>query len=594
MVPLPVLIFARIRVLIVIIIKAAVTPNIALTPTEQQIFSFLLEANEKLGLNSVMRVAGGWVRDKLLGKQSKDIDIAIDNMKGEDFANHLKRLEGHPAIGKSYVVKENPEQSKLIGSANVVIYGEPIDFVNLRKDKYDANDPNDPNNPNKLSRIPITTMATPQEDALRRDLTINAIFYNINTGQIEDYVNGIQDLYTMTLRTPREPMLLLNEDPLRALRWLRFLSRYKDAKIDPSLVEALASPELHEMYKAKVSPTRAFPELKKIMEGSKPGEALRILFNTGLHKAVFNTPKFRELADLNMEQKNKHHAHNLIEHTFNVMDNLNKIMISENVDPETRMLMNFAALFHDFGKAGPKEFGKPDSQRVQQPHAKRPGEMTYLQHEIGSAEVANEILKNIGLGSKARRFVEQIIRSHMLHDWPEPVSGVPSKQTTKQQRKYFERIHDLLSSLKPIEKGSEDDKLPSRSYDIGELADLAMMHVRSDILGTSPGREQEAEALKGHQQNIRDYYKKYWSSLRPLIRGDEIISLFPTINVGNTVDGKSFVVDIIERLRRMQAAGQISTKEDALKAIQDMSGGIRQKYEKPKLAWMHYIQNREA
>lgn len=571
-----------------IIIQAAEAPKISLTPNEQQIFSFLLEANQKLGLNSVMRVAGGWVRDKLLGKESNDIDVAIDNMKGEDFANHLKRLEGHPAIGKSYVVKENPEQSKLIGSANVVIYGEPIDFVNLRKDKYDE----DPNDPNKLSRIPITTMATPQEDALRRDLTINAIFYNINTGQIEDYVNGIQDLSTMTLRTPRAPMLLLNEDPLRALRWLRFLSRYKDAKIDPSLVEALASPELHDMYKAKVSPTRAFPELKKLMEGSKPGEALRILFNTGLHKAVFNTPKFRELADLNMEQKNKHHAHNLMEHTFNVMDGLNKIMLSEGVDPETRMLMNFAAMFHDFGKAGPQEFGKPGGPRVQQPHPSRPDEMMYKGHENVSSEVADEILKTIGLGSKARRFVSQIIDNHMLHEWPEAAPGIPSKQTKKQQRKYFEKMHSLLSGLKPIEKGTENDKLPSRPYGVDELANLAMMHVRSDILGTGPGREQEAERIKQHQENLKQYYP-FWSSLRPLVRGDEIITMFPTLKVGNTVDGKSFVVDIIERLKLAQANGQISTREEALKMIQEMRGGIEQRYGKQKpatAAWFNRLE----
>jgi len=564
-----------------LIIKAAEAPKIELTSLEKQIFDFLLEANQKLGLNSTMRVAGGWVRDKLLGKDSNDIDVAIDNMKGEEFANQLKKLEGHPAVGKSYVVKENPEQSKLIGSANVVIYGEPIDFVNLRNDKYD-----------KDSRIPVTTMATPQEDALRRDLTINAIFYNINTGQIEDYVNGIQDLSTMTLRTPRAPMLLLNEDPLRALRWLRFFSRYKDAKIDPLLVDALASPELHEMYRTKVSPTRAFPELKKLMEGSKPGEALRVLFDTGLHKAVFNTPKFRELTDLKMDQKNKHHVHNLMDHTFNVMDGLNKIMISEGVDPETRMLMNFAAMFHDFGKAGPQEFGKPGSPRVQRPHPSRPEEMMYKGHEKVSSEVADEILKTIGLGSKARRFVSQIIDNHMLHEWPEAVPGVPSGQTKKQQRKYFEKMHSLLSGLKPIEKGTENDKLPSRSYGVDELANLVMMHVRSDILGTGPGREQEAERIKQHQENLKQYYP-FWSSLRPLVRGDEIITMFPTLKVGNTVDGKSFVVDIIERLKLAQANGQISTREEALKMIQEIRGGIEQKYGKQKpatAAWFNRLE----
>lgn len=560
----------------VIIIEAAAAPRIELSPTEQKILSFLLEANQKLGLNSTMRVAGGWVRDKLLGKESDDIDIALDNMKGEDFANHLKKLEGHPALGKSYIVRENPEQSKHVGTANVVIYGEGVDLVNLRQETYPEG-----------SRIPVITMATgpdaAQKDAQRRDLTINSLFYNINTGQVEDYVNGLEDLATMTLRTPDEPLKTLLEDPLRGLRWLRFLSKFKNATLHPSLVQALSSPDFQETYRTKVSPTRAFPELRKLMEGNKPGESLRILFDTGLYKSVFNTPKFRELTDLKMDQKNKHHVHTLLDHTFNVMDSLNKIMVSEGVDPETRMLMNFAALFHDFGKAGPKEFGKPDSPRVQQPHPDRPEEMMYKGHENVSSEVADEILKTVGLGSKARRFVSQIIDNHMLHEWPDPVEGIPSRQTKKQQRKYFEKMHSLLSKLRPIERGSEGDFLPSRPYNVGELANLALMHVRSDILGTSPGRDQEASGIERHQKNLKQYYP-FWSSLRPLIRGDEIIAMFPTLKVGNIVDGKSFVVDIIERLKLAQANGQISTREEALKMIQESRGGIEQKYGKPKSA----------
>jgi gamma-glutamylcyclotransferase (GGCT)/AIG2-like uncharacterized protein YtfP len=118
-----------------------------------------------------------------------------------------------------------------------------------------------------------------------------------------------------------------------------------------------------------------------------------------------------------------------------------------------------------------------------------------------------------------------------------------------------------------------------------------MMHVRSDILGTGPGREQEAERIKQHQENMKQYYS-FWSSLRPLVRGDEIITMFPALKVGNTVDGKSFVVDIIERLKLAQANGQISTREEALSMIQQMRGGIMDKYGKPKSAtasWFSHL-----
>jgi tRNA nucleotidyltransferase (CCA-adding enzyme) len=92
----------------------------------------------------------------------------------------------------------------------------PIDLVNLRKEEYALD-----------SRIPTVAFGTPLEDALRRDLTINALFYNINTGQVEDYTeHGIEDLKAGRIRTPLNPEQTFKDDPLRILRVFRFAARY--------------------------------------------------------------------------------------------------------------------------------------------------------------------------------------------------------------------------------------------------------------------------------------------------------------------------------------------------------------------------------
>jgi tRNA nucleotidyltransferase/poly(A) polymerase len=92
-----------------------------------------------------------------------------------------------------------------------------LDFVGLRKEVYDNPD----------SRVPTVTQATVEEDAMRRDLTINSLFYNINTNNIEDYVGGVRDIHRKVIRTPLDPIRTFNDDPLRILRALRFLCRFK-------------------------------------------------------------------------------------------------------------------------------------------------------------------------------------------------------------------------------------------------------------------------------------------------------------------------------------------------------------------------------
>lgn len=146
-------------------------------------------------LQCILRVAGGWVRDKIMGLPSHDIDIAIDDQMGKDFAEklseYMKESGRGGEIGSVGVIKSNPDQSKHLETATVRVLGFELDFVNLRAEEYTD------------SRIPVMRIGTAEEDALRRDLTINALFFNINERSVEDYTGrGMDDIKSRTVRTP--------------------------------------------------------------------------------------------------------------------------------------------------------------------------------------------------------------------------------------------------------------------------------------------------------------------------------------------------------------------------------------------------------
>ena len=106
-----------------------------------------------------------------------------------------------------------------------------VDLVNLRSEKYTED-----------SRVPVIEIGTPEEDAYRRDLTINSLFYNINESKVEDLANkGVQDLKDGVIRTPMEPFKTFIDDPLRILRAIRFANRF-NFKIVPEIVKAAQNP----------------------------------------------------------------------------------------------------------------------------------------------------------------------------------------------------------------------------------------------------------------------------------------------------------------------------------------------------------------
>lgn len=400
-----------------------INENISLTKIEQDIFDLLKQVIKDKSPGSTLRVAGGWMRDKLLGIPSHDIDIAVDNISGYKFALlALEWMKEHNIPGLKQVAKvdENPEQSKHIETAILPIFGIPIDFVQLRKETYSEN-----------SRIPqVEATSSAQEDALRRDLTINSLFYNINNSEVEDFVGGIEDLKKGIARTPIDSKITFIQDPLRVLRTLRFAIKY-GLDLDPAVKEAIKDPEVQSALKSKVSKERIWKELvgtkepqgwkKGLLSGPNPHLAAKLLAELGLRDLLFGLSE-EEQQEIGLEkgtipwdsdQNNPHHNLNIWEHTLAAMEHLHDA--AEEIDKGEQnkelegAIRNLSMLLHDIGKCD--LCSRQDTPQ---------GHYTYHGHAESSAKMAEFILRNNFKAPEAIiKRVVALCKHHMrLHTLP--------------------------------------------------------------------------------------------------------------------------------------------------------------------------------
>jgi tRNA nucleotidyltransferase/poly(A) polymerase len=255
--------------------------TICLTEQEAKVFTALLDASTEMGKQTTLRAAGGWVRDKLLGGESSDIDIALDNVPGDVFSEFLHQRERSKGnISSIGIVKENPDQSKHIRTASFRFHGIDFDINNLRSETY-----------TESSRIPEVKFAKhPSEDAFRRDFTINALYYNLNTREVEDFTGtGLSDLESGIVRTPLPASRTFVDDPLRVLRAVRFASRF-EFKLDPEIVDAWAHEDVRAGLMNKVSRERIGVEICKMMRDANAFKAVGLFLDSGLLELILQPP----------------------------------------------------------------------------------------------------------------------------------------------------------------------------------------------------------------------------------------------------------------------------------------------------------------
>jgi tRNA nucleotidyltransferase (CCA-adding enzyme) len=284
-------------------VAAYVDNSPSLESSEEQVSAPETLKDQKI----ILRFTGGWVRDKLLGIPSHDIDVAINKMTGLQFGLKLKEyleIPGNPekyglegvattdkqnqkagttdkskTVGGLHKIEANPEKSKHLETVTTRILGLDIDLVNLRKETYSDE-----------SRNPQMEFGTPEEDALRRDATVNAMFYNINTEEVEDFTGqGHDDMRKKLIRTPLEPYQTFKDDPLRVLRLIRFASRL-GWTIDKKALVAMKDRDIQDALRRKISRERVGIELEKSLKGPDPHEALRLIFDLDLYETIFSDP----------------------------------------------------------------------------------------------------------------------------------------------------------------------------------------------------------------------------------------------------------------------------------------------------------------
>lgn len=272
---------------------------ITLNPRETLFRQCLLDCRNQMtqvpGMKDLeLRWTGGWVRDKLLGVTSHDIDVALSTMTGWQFGQALQtymktnatkyeeeaQKQGFKAeIKDLHKIEANPEKSKHLETITTRMFGIDVDFVNLRKEVYD-----------EKSRNPQMEFGTPEEDAMRRDACVNALFYNLDTQLVEDFTRrGLEDMELKIIRTPLAPYQTFKDDPLRVLRLIRFAARLHYA-IDPESLKAMADPTIHAALRLKISRERVGVEIGKIMTGPDAFGGLIRIYHLDLYKTVFADP----------------------------------------------------------------------------------------------------------------------------------------------------------------------------------------------------------------------------------------------------------------------------------------------------------------
>eukprot|EP00818_Percolomonas_sp_WS_P001257 CAMPEP_0117442086 /NCGR_PEP_ID=MMETSP0759-20121206/3969_1 /TAXON_ID=63605 /ORGANISM="Percolomonas cosmopolitus, Strain WS" /LENGTH=519 /DNA_ID=CAMNT_0005233961 /DNA_START=514 /DNA_END=2073 /DNA_ORIENTATION=- len=282
------------------------------------------------------RVAGGWCRDLLLGSDSLDIDIALDKVDGEQYSHAIVDYQKKMGMETRSigVIVENPEQSKHLKTATTHIFGVALDFVNLRSEEYTSN-----------SRIPTVRYGTPEEDAHRRDLTINALFYNLRTRQVEDFVKtGLSDLKHGIIRTPLPSHQTFLDDPLRVIRAVRMAARFHFLVSD-EIMEAALQPEIHEALHSKISRERVGIELLKILKNGDPVGAFACFKEMMIHNIIFTCVQpqkgrncFDYVNPVPLEWSDQQWANALFRMRTTLL-----LAESYNIDSEARMALVFAA-----------------------------------------------------------------------------------------------------------------------------------------------------------------------------------------------------------------------------------------------------------
>ncbi|MFT3904440.1 MAG: HD domain-containing protein [Niabella sp.] len=339
--------------------------DIALNDKERYIIENVAKAAQKAGVETYL--VGGFVRDKLLGRLTKDADIVCIG-DGIELAR---------AVAATFSPKPEVNYFKNFGTAHIRANGFDVEFVGARKESYQRD-----------SRKPKVEPGTLEDDQNRRDFTINALAISLNKkdyGKLIDPFDGVRHLEEKKIITPLAPDKTFSDDPLRMMRAIRFASQL-NFNIEPETLQSIAK----NASRIKIiSQERITDELNKIILSRKPSIGFDLLYKTGLLKIIF--PKMVDLAGAEYID-GKGHKDNFY-HTLQVLDNV--------ADESDDLWLRWAAILHDIGK--------PATKRFEEGHG-----WTFHGHEVVGGRMVPKIFAQLKLPQNEKmRFVKKLVELHL-------------------------------------------------------------------------------------------------------------------------------------------------------------------------------------
>ncbi len=367
---------------------------------ELVIFKKIAKAASELGMPSY--VIGGFVRDKILGRETKDMDIVCIG-DGIELAHAVaEKFDPVPAV--HFFKNFGTAQIKLHLPGTV----EPfeIEFVGARKESYQFD-----------SRKPSVSTGTLEDDQNRRDFTINAMAINLNEkhfGELLDPFGGITDIENRSLKTPLAPDQTFSDDPLRMMRAIRFASQL-DFEIEAN---TLSSVSLNAKRIKIVSGERIADELNKILLSKKPSIGFDLLYKTGLLEIIF--PQMTALAGAEYIDGMGHKDN--FYHTLQVVDN-----IAQHTND---LWLRWAAVLHDIAK--------PVTKKFEEGHG-----WTFHGHEVVGGRMVPKIFVQLKLPQNEKmKFVRKLVEMHLR-----PISLTKENITDAAIRRLIFDAGDDLESL---------------------------------------------------------------------------------------------------------------------------------------------------
>lgn len=420
-------------------------------------------------------VVGGYVRDLIIGRHSKDIDFVTVG-SGIELAEAVAAHIGpktHIAVYRTY------------GTAQLHSGALELEFVGARKESY-----------RRESRNPIVEDGTLEDDLSRRDFTINAMAISVNAdsfGHLIDMFGGMDDINAKIIRTPLDPDITFSDDPLRMMRAIRFATQLQ-FHIHPDTLKAISK---NASRIEIITPERIKDELGKIMRSAKPSIGWDLLHKTRLLKYIL--PELEALRGVEIVN-GRGHKDNFY-HTLTVLDT-----VAEHSDKEW---LRWAALFHDIAKPVTKRF---DSETG----------WSFHNHNFIGAKMIPRIFTRMRLPLGAEmRYVQKLVELHMR-----PIALVEDEVTDSAVRRLMNYAEDDLDDLMILARAditSKNEVKKQRFLDNFDLVEEKFADIRAkdfERLRKNPVDGNEIMHIFGlHQSPIVGYFTK---NLKQAIKDCEI------------------------------------------------------------------------